>query len=335
MGDILYEFVDLDSDKAFQLFGKSFGGVSKNKSFCFDNTIAKGELIKSSPDPGLWIRKWKLTVFQKLTLRKMPPPQPTEKKFILIYFLDPAIFTVRNRKKHIGLNGPRNNMFLTSEVSMDFSVVPKQPFYVLDITFTYSWLTEQLGDADPSFFNGFNDYVNRNSSQILMEACSAEEYKLLNEVEVSMVADSENILFIRSRVYNLIISFFKKAVDSRHKKLIQTTLHYDQIVQAEKLLLENLKKPPKIEEIARKVNLSVSSLIRQFKLMYGKGVYEYYVQRKMELAKKMILENKVTVKEMAEMLGYKQSSPFIAAFAKQHGCNPGTLKLAGDQRIFY
>jgi AraC-like DNA-binding protein len=91
--------------------------------------------------------------------------------------------------------------------------------------------------------------------------------------------------------------------------------------------MENIKTPPKIEEIAAKVNMSISSLMRQFKLLYGKSVYEYYVEKKMELAKKMILESSITVKEIAEMLGYNQSSPFIEGFTKYFGYSPGSLKL--------
>src|SRR6266487_3421428 len=101
MRDIYYEFVDLDSDESFELLGKSLGGVLQNKALYFNNNIAKGELIKSSPDTGLWIRKWKLTVFQKITMHKTPPPVKEEKKFILIYFLNPAIFHFKNKRKKI------------------------------------------------------------------------------------------------------------------------------------------------------------------------------------------------------------------------------------------
>ncbi len=65
MRDIYYEFMELDSDESFHLLGKSLGGVLSNKSLCFDNNIAKGEIVKSSPDEGLWIRKWKLTVSKR------------------------------------------------------------------------------------------------------------------------------------------------------------------------------------------------------------------------------------------------------------------------------
>lgn len=326
MEHIYYEFIDFDSDESFELFGKSLGGVLQNKTLQFDNHIAKGELVKATPDKGLWIRKWKLTVFQKIFLHKTPPPAKDEKKFLLIYFLNPAIFSVKNKRKKIGVNSSRNSLFLTSDVMIDFSVVPKQPFYVLDIAFTASWLLEHFNDADPFFKNILDRYINHNTETILTESCCVEEYQTLHELEVSMLADNEDILFIRSRVYNLIVSMFTKVVNRKEAELIQSTVNYEQMMQVEMMIMENVKTPPKIEAIARKVNMSVSSLFRQFKLIYRKSIYEYYVEKKMELAKKMILERNFTVKEMAEILGYNQASPFIECFTKYHGYSPGSLK---------
>ncbi len=327
MEDIHYEFIDLDSDESFQHFGKSLGGVLEGKTLLFDNYIAKGELVKASPDKGLWIRKWKFTVFQKIMLQKVPPPNAEEKKFLLIYFLNPAIFQVRTKRKKIQVNGHHNSLFLTSNAMIDFSVIPKQPFYVLDIAFTASWLLEHFNDADTSFKNILSPYKNNTTKAILTEPCSVEEYKTLHELEVSMLADNEDILFIRSRVYNLIVSFFSKVVNRKEANLVEKTVNYEQVVEAEKLIMQNLQAAPKIEAIARKVNMSISSLLRQFKLFYGKSIYEYYVEKKMEFAKKIILKGNITVKKMAEMLGYNQASPFIECFTKYHGYSPGTLKF--------
>ncbi|MBA2562242.1 MAG: hypothetical protein H0V14_04885, partial [Chitinophagaceae bacterium] len=252
MEDIHYDFVDLDSDSSFELFGKSLGGVLQNKTLHFDNHIAKGELVKATPDEGLWIRKWKFTVLQKVTLHKTPPaPAQDERKFVLIYFLNPEIFILISNRKKILVNGPRNNMFLTSYVTMDFSVVPKQPFYVLDITFTASWLLEQFGDADISFKDILDKYINKNPQTILIEPCCVEEYKTLHELEDSMLADNQDVLFIRSRVYSLIVRFFSKVANRKEAGLIQSTVNYEQMVQAEMMMMENIKTPPKIEAIAR------------------------------------------------------------------------------------
>lgn len=308
------------------LFGKSLGGVLQSTSLHFDNYIAKGELVKATPEDGLWMRKWKFTVFKKLWLHKLPSQFKDEKKYILIYFLNPAIFLVTNKRRKMAVNRLRNCLFLTSDVSIDFTVVPKQPFYVLEITFTESWLLKHFNDADTSFKKALDEYINNKTETILTEACCVEEYKTLNELEVSMLAETEDILFIKSRVYNLIFRFFSKVVNRKGAGVINSSVNYEQIMLAERMILENIKTPPKIEVIARGVNMSVSSLLRQFKLIHQKSIYEYYVEKKMELAKKILLQNNLTIKELAEMLGYNQASPFIEAFTKYHGYSPGSLK---------
>jgi AraC-like DNA-binding protein len=217
-------------------------------------------------------------------------------------------------------------MFFSNDVLMDFAVVPKQPFYVLDVSFSASWLLQQFNDADTSFKKILDKYIYTQPQTILIEPCSAEDYKTLQELELLMLADKEDVLFIRSRIYKLILNFFGKIFNRKEAELTGGVVHYEQIMEAEKFMMESMQKPPKIDAIARKVNLSISSLVRQFKLLYGKSVYGYYLERKMELAKKILIENKIPVKEIAEMMGYKQVSAFIESFTKHHGYRPGAFK---------
>ncbi|MBD0350851.1 MAG: helix-turn-helix transcriptional regulator [Flavisolibacter sp.] len=334
MKNITYEFVDLDTDESFQLFGKTLGGVLCNNTLHFDNPLAKGELIKATPDDGLWIRKWKFTVFENIVLHKLPTPADKERKLVLIYFLNPAIFDLKNKSRKIGVNSHHNNIVLSNNVMVDFTVMPKQPFFVMDVAFSASWLLQQFADADTSFTSLLHQYLDKSREIILMEPCSVEEYKILHELETSMLAGEEDVLFIRSRIYKLICSFFSKMLNREGVALIEGVVHYEQVMQAEAMLMENIKKPPKIATLAKSINMSVSSLLRQFKLLFGKSVYEYHVEKKMELAKRMLLENRVTIKGMAEMLGYKQVSPFIESFTKHHGYSPGTLKALSSQPSF-
>ena len=335
MKDIYFEFVDLDNDKCFQNLGKTLKGVLKKEALSFDNEIAKGELIKKSLNKELTIRKWKFTAFENIRMRKIPAPPGDEKKFNLLYVLNPTVFLLKNSKKKIHITGSRNNMFLTNEIMMDFHINPKQPFYVFDISFTASWLLEQMSDTDTCFKEILDQYLNINEQSILIEPFTIDEYKTIHELEVSMLAGAEDDLFISSRVYNLLCNFFGKVSNKNEIEVMQSGVHYDQIIQAEMMILENIKKPPRIEAIARKVNMSVSSLLRKFKIIYGKSIHEYYVEKKMELAKKMILENKWPIKEMAAKLGYNQASAFIETFTKQHGYSPGTLKLVSNQFLFF
>ena len=326
MKDIYCDFVDLDSDESFELLGKSLGGIRYDKSLHFDNDVLKGELINATPDRGLWIRKWKFTTLQNLILHKLPSLQKGDKTFILIYFLNPTIFFLNTSLKKLKVNGARNNMFIRDDVSMNINVLPKQQFYLWNIAFTRSWLSEQFHDAAAAFKNIFNDYADENSDTIITEPCSAEEYKTLYQLDASLSEANEDPLFIRSRVYSLILSFFCKVINGKRSKAFQSSIHYEQIMQVETIIKENTKELPKLETIARKIGMSVSSLLRHFKFLYGKSIYEYYVESKMELAKEMILKNNSTIKEIAGELGYNQASAFIESFTKHQGYSPGNLK---------
>jgi AraC-like DNA-binding protein len=74
------------------------------------------------------------------------------------------------------------------------------------------------------------------------------------------------------------------------------------------------------------VALSETTLKRYFKLIYGKSVYDYYLNKKMEMARTILLQNPYSVNEIAELMGYEKVSHFIEIFKKHHGCSPGSIK---------
>src|SRR5687768_2401598 len=323
MKEILYEFVEIDDDASFNQIGKAFNGTAHSNKLNFDNPTVKGEISKYHPEDGLWIRKWRLTVYDKITLRKVIAPPHHPKKFSLIYFLNPSIFVLRDGRKKLRLGNHRNTVFASNDVLIDFSVLPKQPFFVLDITFTFEWFLKQFNDDCSPHDGKLSSYISKESNSIIKEACNANDYKLLNELD-DVISDRDNMLFVRSRIYLLICSFFNKLISEEVD--LKSVSHHMQVLQAEKILTENFSRVPKIHEIARKVNISVSSLIRQFKGMYGKSMYKYYLEKKMDESKKLILQG-LNVNKVAVAMGYKQTSAFIAAFSKQFKCTPGDLKL--------
>jgi len=333
MREILYEFVDLDSVESFVQLGNRFGGQLRNGCLHFNTETVSGELFRSAPEPGLWIRKWKLTVSEKITLRKLPASSNADRKYCLVYFLNPSIFTVKKELKDVTLPTHRNNVFFTSNTLMDFSVVPKQPFYVLDIAFTTRWLMDQLdGLESKSTMDLHNILVEYNTSMSLL-SCSVEEYKTLRELELFEENEKQDdVLFIRSRVYKLIGEFFRKFLQPGTSAALQGLVHYEQVMEAEKIVMSDLKHLQPIEKIAMQVNLSASTLLRQFHYLFGKGVEEYYIAKKMEMARMLIIRKKVAINQVAEMLGYKQASAFIETFTKINGYSPGTLKHWKDER---
>jgi AraC-like DNA-binding protein len=56
---------------------------------------------------------------------------------------------------------------------------------------------------------------------------------------------------------------------------------------------------PSQKQLAREFALSESTLKRHFKAVYGKTMHDYYLEKKMELAKWLLQERKISVSETA------------------------------------
>lgn len=80
-----------------------------------------------------------------------------------------------------------------------------------------------------------------------------------------------------------------------------------------------------LEEIAPKFNYNYGYLSGLFKRTTGKTLSEYHLHRKMETGKALVLENKKSIGEIAEMLGYNLYS-FSKAFKRTYGISPKNMQ---------
>jgi AraC-like DNA-binding protein len=99
------------------------------------------------------------------------------------------------------------------------------------------------------------------------------------------------------------------------------------MLEVEAFLKQHLQTTlPDIATIARGMTLSVSTLKRHFKMMFGKSIYEYYLELKMERAKQLLTDRNLSVNDVANMLEYEKVSCFIDMFKKHYGHSPGAMR---------
>lgn len=84
----------------------------------------------------------------------------------------------------------------------------------------------------------------------------------------------------------------------------------------------HLKKGLTLQEHARAHNSSVSSLESKFKSVYGVSLYQYYINLRMEEAKRLLAKTSYTVTEIAMRCGYENLFYFCNVFKKQVGMTP-------------
>jgi AraC-like DNA-binding protein len=236
---------------------------------------------------------------------------------------------LKSVNQHQQFNKVRERRFalVPDSVNAGLQLAPQQPVQLIEFSISAYWLKQHPGYIHVARY--FNDGVMEdNGMPVLMEGMSPKArqsaQKLMdygNDVEI-------NPLVMQSLAETLIKEFLAAVSrEETDKTNGHIDLYYEKIKEAEAILLSHLQNsPPRLSIIAKTVALSESTLKRYFKLIFGKSVYEYYLNRKMELAITLMGQKPYSVNEIAEVMGYEKVSHFIEIFKRHHGCSPGSIK---------
>ena len=77
-----------------------------------------------------------------------------------------------------------------------------------------------------------------------------------------------------------------------------------------------------LNDIAEKIHISKSNIIRIFKKQYGITPYEYLIQIKISAAKLLLKDTKMTIKEIADRLNISDEHYFSTLFLSRVGMRP-------------
>lgn len=83
------------------------------------------------------------------------------------------------------------------------------------------------------------------------------------------------------------------------------------------------------EMLAEKFGLSVRHMSRIFTKQYNKGVQEYIMDVRLEHAKQLLLNSKLSLAEITAMVGYSSQSYFKRLFKEQTGCTMTDYRNGG------
>ncbi|WP_256762391.1 response regulator [Cohnella sp. WQ 127256] len=118
-------------------------------------------------------------------------------------------------------------------------------------------------------------------------------------------------------IYKQAIDFVQEARKKRSKLDMSEVLAY---------INRNYKNTISLETLADYFYISKEHLSRSFKTFSGETVTDYIIRRRMEKAKQLIVEHKLSIKHAAEMTGYMDVAYFYRVFKKHYGFAPGELR---------
>ncbi|MCC8407528.1 AraC family transcriptional regulator [Mucilaginibacter sp. UR6-1] len=105
-----------------------------------------------------------------------------------------------------------------------------------------------------------------------------------------------------------------------------TPAEQEKVEHARDVLDEQFVNPPVLPVLSRLVGLNEFKLKRGFKAYFGTTIYGYVTRLKMEHARHLLIDKKLTVREVTYEVGFKHQSHLSEAFKKYYGILPSEIK---------
>ena len=93
-----------------------------------------------------------------------------------------------------------------------------------------------------------------------------------------------------------------------------------------KYIDDNIYTNISIEDIADNLKLSKAHIIRDFTKNYGISPYNYIIEQKIALAKKMLVLHNMNITEISNQLGFEDTNYFSKFFKKKTGISPSQYR---------
>ncbi len=150
----------------------------------------------------------------------------------------------------------------------------------------------------------------------------------INEIVQCPYTNQVRKCYLESKLAVLLIDFLlgKQTAKALASGADIPKADYRALEKVEGFIRKNLKKPLNILELAKIAGFNATKLKRDFKKVYGIPVFKYITTLRMEEAKKMIVEEEVSIAHAAYEVGYANPQHFTAAFKRTMGYLPSSLK---------
>lgn len=304
-----------------QSFAKLFNNKEKNKelSFDFPEDVGKGRSSKIILNKNLEIYRNSIKCNKDIELGGKTSGE--------VYML--AICTGENiewleynSKKYLELKAGEAILYKINDI---FEVCQyKKNHYYAGITILIN------SDVFSDYFNPcsindniFNkDYKNFKINKFMLQP----EGRIVTEQIINCpYKNSIRAMYLEGKILELfsicLNGIIEKDVDHiENIKLSKTEI--ESIYKAKEILENYIDCSITIPQLSKLIYLNEYKLKTGFKKVFGKPVYTYQLDKRMELAREFLTINHYDVKEVADRVGYANSSSFSKAFRKKYGINP-------------
>ena len=101
-----------------------------------------------------------------------------------------------------------------------------------------------------------------------------------------------------------------------------SALRREQAERAQAMLEGALANPPTVGQLARDIGVNETTLRRSFKQVFGVTIIDYLRDRRLDVARILLRENRLTVAQIAFRVGFASPANFATAYRRRFGHPP-------------
>lgn len=134
-------------------------------------------------------------------------------------------------------------------------------------------------------------------------------------------------MFLESKVMELLLLQLEQMAHfDKHQTSKLLPRDIEKMYEVRELLLKKMDHYHSLHSLATALGTNEFTLKKGFKEVFGKTVFQYLNELKMNHAKEKLIKDDVSVAEVSAIVGYKNPQHFSTAFKKRYGVTPIALK---------
>jgi AraC-like DNA-binding protein len=222
-----------------------------------------------------------------------------------------------------------HNLIYSPKTKTNWEWQADNELQLFEVTMRTEFFKKYVSKKDP-YISLFIDAIENQIPSCLINenlTATSEMIGIIKEITNCERKGIYKNMFVEAKIIQLLLLQLEQLCCNNcpikcHLKKSETTKMY----QVRDIILDNLKHPFSLKELAHLVGTNEFTLKKGFKAIFGTTVFGFLNDLKMEKAQNLLTEQELTITQVAELVGYKNASHFTTAFKKKYGTLPSALK---------
>ncbi len=231
-------------------------------------------------------------------------------------------------RKHI-VQPNHHNMIYAPQFDGIGEYPSNERYRFFELHFTTEKFLELAKDSCRSLMQFADQVANNKIAELSQEnmPISFAMHTCIKEIMECRFTGGLKLLFLQSKCVELLTlqaQAFEESEQQAPTRIIRSAYDIDCIHYAREYLLQHASQPPSLTELSRIAGINEFKLKKGFKEVYHYTVFGYLNDYRLQQSREMLTAG-ISIKDVADSLGYSSVQHFSNAFRKKFGIPPGKI----------